>query len=103
MLKTILRNLCIGLLAFSITATVLAEPPGVPAAPQAKRESIPEGFGKTRGAWVPGQMKRNKWVQGHFVFYKKHSPKFWVSGHWEYHFKKDTWVWAWGHWDYGRH
>lgn len=105
--KTILTKLIIFLLSIFLWAGALAETLQVPPPPPPKQSltSMPEGVRQGKAVWIPATWHHRTWIQGHYIYYKKYSPKSWVSGHWTYRAKLGPlgWNWVWGHWQSGRH
>lgn len=105
MIKTFFRILTLAVCLVSAGAVLAQdEVPTPPPAPLGAQAEMPQSARHLKGVWVPNHWERHKWVQGHYVYYKKYSPMSWVSGHWEYRPRRGPAGWSWvsGHWQGGR-
>lgn len=106
MKKPILTKLVILLLSSFLWVGAIADPLQVPPVPPPKQSlnSMPEGVRQGKAVWVPPTWRHRTWIQGHYIYYKRYSPKSWVSGHWTYRVRRGPggWDWVSGHWQSGR-
>lgn len=108
MLKLLKRTLILVFFTSLVSATTAfaQEVPTPPPAPLGSAQiQMPESARHLRQIWVGDHWERNKWVQGHYVYYKKYSPRSWVVGHWEYRPHRGIvrgWEWVSSHWQSGR-